>query len=119
MCDAVKVIHCDVSRSPGGGLFLTGGCLPAFLLFALSTVVLAAGVYRSLVEPGCSPDYAAGWGIAGDGRLTHAGSNTMWFARTHLWPDEGFGLVIVSNDGRLERQHQAFQWPRDRLRGLR
>ncbi len=64
--------------------------------------------YRQLVEPGCGDGYARGWGVADDGTLQHSGSNTMWFAQARLWPQTGCGMVVVSNNGRLERQREAF-----------
>lgn len=64
--------------------------------------------YRQLIEPGCNENYAFGWGVTDDGSLQHSGSNTMWFAQARLWPKTGRGMVVVSNDGRLERQREAF-----------
>lgn len=64
--------------------------------------------YRQLITTGCNEDYALGWGVADDGSLAHNGSNTMWFARARLWADKGVGMVVVSNDGRLNRQREAF-----------
>ncbi|HSH27806.1 MAG TPA: hypothetical protein VK972_08615, partial [Wenzhouxiangella sp.] len=46
--------------------------------------------------------------VADDGTLQHSGSNTMWFAQARLWPQTGCGMVVVSNNGRLERQREAF-----------
>lgn len=65
--------------------------------------------YRQLIQPGCAEDYARGWGLATDGSLIHAGSNTLWLALTRLWPDEGVGVVVVSNDGRDNRQYEQFE----------
>lgn len=71
--------------------------------------LLGADGYARLVEPGCSDDYALGWGLAEDGSLVHNGSNTMWFVRARLWPEAGKGVAVVSNDGRLDRQREAFE----------
>ena len=45
-----------------------------------------------------------GWGVArrdwGEGDvLTHAGSNTMWFAVTWLAPRRDFAVLVASNWG--------------------
>lgn len=48
------------------------------------------------------PKYAAGWGVTktrGVMTLTHAGSNTMWFAQVLLFPEDGWGVVAVTNCG--------------------
>ncbi len=47
--------------------------------------------------------YAMGWGVREDevGRpfLSHAGSNTMWFAVIRLYPEQGAGVLVAANDG--------------------
>lgn len=49
------------------------------------------------------PRYAAGWGLTstrGRPTLTHAGSNTMWFAQVLLLPEEGgggWGVIVATN----------------------
>lgn len=48
-------------------------------------------------------DYAMGWGVSDDGRLSHAGSNTMWFVRVYAWPEQDFAVVAAANDGRIEQ----------------
>ena len=50
------------------------------------------------------PRYAMGWGVArrdwGEGDvLTHAGSNTMWFAVAWLAPRRDFAVLVASNQG--------------------
>ena len=50
------------------------------------------------------PRYAMGWGVVlrdwGEGEvLTHAGSNTMWFAVTWLAPRRDFAVLVASNQG--------------------
>lgn len=46
------------------------------------------------------PDYALGWGVELDGegkvaRLSHAGSNTMWFAIIRIEPGRGVALLTA------------------------
>ena len=48
-----------------------------------------------------------GWGVA-DGRLAHAGSNTMWLVMARVDLGQGLAAAIASNDGRLDRQRQEF-----------
>ena len=59
-------------------------------------------------EPGPGQAYAAGWitterGWAGAGGrgavLTHAGSNTMWYAVAWLAPERGFAVLAACNQG--------------------
>jgi len=50
------------------------------------------------------PRYAMGWGVArrdwgGGDVLTHAGSNTMWFAVTWVAPRRDFAVLVASNQG--------------------
>lgn len=73
--------------------------------------------HRFLVEPGCSDEYAKGWGLR-DGRLTHAGSNTMWFVLATVDPERGRAAAIASNDGRVDRQRAAFRAALDQLLGF-
>lgn len=77
--------------------------------------LLDRAAHRFLVEPGCSEDYAKGWGLA-DGRLTHAGSNTMWFVLADVDLAHGRAAAIASNDGRIDRQRIVFRDALDRLR---
>jgi D-alanyl-D-alanine carboxypeptidase len=42
-------------------------------------------------------DYALGWRREPDGRLTHDGSNTMWYARATFWPAEARALFMAVN----------------------
>ncbi|MEX2498849.1 MAG: serine hydrolase domain-containing protein [Wenzhouxiangellaceae bacterium] len=76
--------------------------------------LLDRAAHRFLVEPGCSKDYAKGWGLA-DGWLTHAGSNTMWFVLAGVDLQHGRAAAIASNDGRIDRQHTAFKEALDKL----
>lgn len=46
------------------------------------------------------PTYACGWGVVqtrGRLTLTHAGSNTYWFAQVMLFPDDGWGILVATN----------------------
>jgi len=64
--------------------------------------------YAGLIEPGCGGDYAAGWGLGEDGSLVHEGSNTLWYARAVVWPEDDLAIAVVSNDGRLQAQEAVF-----------
>lgn len=76
--------------------------------------LLDRAAHRFLVEPGCSQDYAKGWGLT-DGRLTHAGSNLMWFVLANVDLEHARAAAIASNDGRLERQRTEFRKVLDRI----
>ncbi len=56
---------------------------------------------RRLHETPDGSDYACGWGVlqrAWGGRvLTHAGSNTMWFAVVWASPERGFAVLAATN----------------------
>lgn len=74
-------------------LFLTGG-----------GDVLSAESVEKLLEPWPTEDssYAMGWGLAkvpGGRMIFHAGSNTLWFAQAVMLPEEGFAVLIVTNQG--------------------
>lgn len=71
--------------------------------------LLPKAAYQRLIKPGCNDSYARGWGLDQAGRLTHAGSNTMWLVRTWLDPVTGRGLIIASNNGRIDQQRELFE----------
>jgi D-alanyl-D-alanine carboxypeptidase len=57
---------------------------------------------RRLHTPPQGGDYAAGWLVvarrwAGGAALTHAGSNTIWYAVTWLAPARGLAFALVTN----------------------
>jgi CubicO group peptidase (beta-lactamase class C family) len=67
---------------------------------------LPAEVFRKLHTPlpGDNPDYAFGWIVtdrdwAGGAALTHAGSNTMWFAMIWLAPKRDLAYLAATNVG--------------------
>jgi CubicO group peptidase (beta-lactamase class C family) len=66
--------------------------------------LLKTDTFRVLHTPPKGADYAMGWGVAerqwaGGTALTHAGSNTMWYAVTWLAPCRNFAVVICCNQG--------------------
>jgi len=63
---------------------------------------LSAESWARLHAPVSGGDYALGWGVGGDGALTHAGSNTMWLVVMTVRPD-GSAAAAGVNDGRLDR----------------
>ncbi|MEO1039855.1 MAG: serine hydrolase domain-containing protein [Pseudomonadota bacterium] len=62
---------------------------------------LSAESWAMLHAPIGEEAYAMGWGVSGAGRLSHAGSNTMWFVRMAIWPEQGEGAIIALNEGRI------------------
>jgi CubicO group peptidase (beta-lactamase class C family) len=59
------------------------------------------------------PKYAMGWGIsdnqpwAGGPALTHAGSNTMWYAVAWLAPEKDFAFLVACNQANGEACNDA------------
>lgn len=64
---------------------------------------LSAQSWAQLHTPPFGGDYAMGWGVDADGRLQHAGSNTMWFVLVGVDPVAGRVMAIGVNDGRIDR----------------
>jgi CubicO group peptidase (beta-lactamase class C family) len=65
--------------------------------------LLEPATFRRLHSAPAGSDYAAGWGVSdprGPGRaLTHAGSNTMWFATILVAPVRDFAILTATNQG--------------------
>ncbi len=66
--------------------------------------LVSAATLRKLHTPLAGEDYAFGWlvterGWAGGRALTHAGSNTMWFADVWLAPEHGTAYLAATNVG--------------------
>ena len=73
---------------------------------------LSADSWTRLVDPPpTSEDYALGWGLVVDPDglrrpcpiLQHAGSNGRWWAQVRLDPVRRLGVVVVLNEGRVDR----------------
>tara|TARA_R110000868_G_scaffold102499_6_gene282256 strand:+ start:4080 stop:5198 length:1119 start_codon:yes stop_codon:yes gene_type:complete len=63
---------------------------------------LTADSWQTLHTPPFGGDYALGWALQ-NGRLIHAGSNTMWFVQIVMDPQSDRAVVIAFNDGRVDR----------------
>ncbi len=63
---------------------------------------LTADSWQTLHTPPFGGNYALGWGVR-DGRLLHAGSNTMWFVQIVMEPESDRAVVIAFNDGRTDQ----------------
>lgn len=64
--------------------------------------------WARLHTPPAGGDYALGWRRDPDGRLTHDGSNTMWYARATIRPGESRAVFIAVNRGPGESTPPAF-----------
>jgi CubicO group peptidase (beta-lactamase class C family) len=69
-----------------------------------ATALLAPESFSKLHQPVGATGYACGWAIAdrpwANGRtLSHAGSNTLWYAVVWIAPVRGFGVFAVTNAG--------------------
>ncbi|MBI3299635.1 MAG: beta-lactamase family protein [Elusimicrobia bacterium] len=66
--------------------------------------ILHPNTFRKLHTAPAGSGYAMGWMVverpwAGGRALTHAGSNTMWYAVAWLAPEKDFGILITTNLG--------------------
>jgi CubicO group peptidase (beta-lactamase class C family) len=66
--------------------------------------LLKSESFTKLHTPPARGDYAMGWLVtrqdwAGGRALTHAGSNTMWFAVVWLAPQKNFAVLVACNQG--------------------
>jgi CubicO group peptidase (beta-lactamase class C family) len=66
--------------------------------------LLKAESFAKLHSDPFNQDYGFGWGFAktksGKGRvLTHAGSNTLWFAVINISPEENLAVLTATNAG--------------------
>jgi CubicO group peptidase (beta-lactamase class C family) len=59
--------------------------------------------FRRLQTPPGGADYAMGWIVTrrewGGHVLTHAGSNTMWYAVVWMAPEKDFAVLVACNQG--------------------
>ncbi len=68
--------------------------------------LLKSATFQKLHQPptGIQSNYAMGWIVTdrdwAQGRaLTHAGSNTLWYAVTWIAPERNFAVLVASNQG--------------------
>ncbi len=95
--------------APAGTVHCTLGDWAKFVVAHLrgekgGSGLLKAETFRRLHEPRDGQDYAFGWSFAerpwaGGRVLTHAGSNTMWFAVVWIAPNKDFAVVSATNLG--------------------
>lgn len=110
------------AMSPAGRIHMTLEDYGAFLTTVLEGIrgdravgspeLLSTETWvRLITPPPGSPGYALGWGIvaredgtpAGCPVYQHAGSNGRWWAHVRLDPVGNRGVVVVLNEGRVER----------------
>lgn len=94
---------------PAGAISYTPAAYAAFLQDQLrgaragDGTLLPAESYDVLHTP---PDdlegYALGWSVAENGWLVHNGSNTAWFARAVIAPDQDLAVAILTNGGQID-----------------
>ncbi|MBW7906775.1 MAG: beta-lactamase family protein [Phycisphaerae bacterium] len=72
------------------------------------SALMGSEAFAKLHTPAPGRDYALGWAVTrrdwGGTVLTHAGSNTLWFAVTWVAPQRGFGVVVATNVAGEEAQ---------------
>ncbi len=92
------IVHCSV----GDWAKFIAANLPAAKTKLVTPETLAKLHTPAPSAPG-EPKYAMGWIIAdgqpwaGGSALTHAGSNTMWYAVAWLSPQKGFAILVACN----------------------
>ncbi len=104
---------------PAGGIHITLADWSRFVFDHLSGengegALLARDTYMRLhaPAPGSDQPYACGWGAPmrrGRRALTHLGNNTLWTAGVSAYPDTGYVILQVSNDGRASQAQSAFE----------
>lgn len=56
---------------------------------------LAPEIWTMLhTPPDAAAPYALGWAVGGDGALSHDGSNTLWYLRAVVLPDQAAAFVV-------------------------
>jgi len=63
------------------------------------TDYLKPETWTVLHTPPFGGNYAMGWGIAGNGVLTHNGSNSFWYAEVRIDATSGVVAAAATNDG--------------------
>jgi CubicO group peptidase (beta-lactamase class C family) len=91
------IVHCSIGD--------WAKFVAANLLAGKTKLVKPETLERLHAPAGNAPKYAMGWIIAdgqpwaGGPALTHAGSNTMWYAVAWLAPEKDFAVLVVTNQG--------------------
>ena len=94
---------------PAGTVHCTAGDWARFVSLHLAgsrgnAKLLKSETFKKLHTPPDGEKYAMGWIVVtsplGDGTaLTHAGSNTMWFAVTWVLPKQNVAVLVMCNQG--------------------
>ena len=99
------IVHCSI----GDWAKFAAANLPS-----AQTKLVKPATLKKLHTPAAGePKYAMGWGIAdgqpwaGGPALTHAGSNTMWYAVAWLAPEKDFAVLIACNQANSEACNDA------------
>lgn len=103
-----------VAIGPAGIVHCTAGDWAKFIALHLEgdeghARLLKPKTFEILHAPAPGQDYAMGWGVekrdwAGGRVLTHAGSNTMWYAVTWIAPAKNFAVLVMCNQGGKEAE---------------
>ena len=71
------------------------------------TDYLKPDTWTVLHTPPFAGAYALGWSVRGNGALTHAGYNRLWYAEVLVDPAAGIVAAAASNDGYLAKSSPA------------
>ena len=103
-----------VAIGPAGIVHCTVGDWAKFVALHLEgdeghAKLLKPQTFKLLHTPADGQEYAMGWIVTdrdwGGGRvLTHAGTNTMWYAVTWIAPAKNFAVLVMCNQGGHEAE---------------
>jgi CubicO group peptidase (beta-lactamase class C family) len=97
-----------VALGPAGRIHMS---LPDLLRYLSAhrdrTDYLKPDTWTTLHTPPFTGLYAMGWIVRGNGALSHAGSNTLWYAEVLVDPAAGIVAAAASNDGYMAKSAPA------------
>jgi CubicO group peptidase (beta-lactamase class C family) len=97
-----------VALGPAGRIHMS---LPDLLRYLSAhrdrSAYLRPDTWTALHTPPFVGNYAMGWIVRGNGALSHAGSNTLWYAEVLVDPAAGIAAAAGSNDGYMAKSAPA------------
>ncbi len=94
--------------APAGGVHINARDMLTYLAaHAQRPALLAPASWDRLHRPPAGGSYALGWVVGPSGRLTHNGSNTLWYAEGGFDPATGECAFFATNHGDLPTASKA------------
>ena len=89
--------------SPAGRLHISLADMATYVMFHLRGLrgegtLLDQATFSDLYRPRSNANYALGWSV-NDGKITHSGSNNLWFAVAAIDPISNLAVFAVVNAG--------------------